>query len=185
MAKRKGGKIAAVVIIVVVGVAALGYFGYLPFLNSPHFGFPSSSQMSSASGNGNTYNQQGSPQSPSGNQGSGVVSAQELNFTSSMKASWIQVVEVQYSNDNDARNAYLNLTGQAGPVSFKSSGSGNLSYRGFTYAYVTATALGLTISSSTGYDSNYLFLIFAFQGSASSISINACSQSVISSMYSV
>lgn len=185
MAKRKGGKIAAVVIIVVVGVAALGYFGYLPFLNSPHFGFPSSSQMSSASGNGNTYNQQGSPQSPSGNQGSGVVSAQELNFTSSMKASWIQVLEIQYSNDNDARNAYLNLTGQAGPVIFKSSGSGNLSYRGFTYAYVTATVLGLTISSSTGYDSNYLFFIYAFQGSASSISINACSQSVISSMYSV
>ncbi len=185
MAMKKGVKIAIpVVVIAVVVIVVLGYFGYLPFLNSPHYGFPSSQQMSNAAGNGKTYNQTGSPTQQSGSSSnySGASSYEMLDYSSGITTeSSIIVIEVQFSSSSDAQSAYAELSGNAAILAAHLSVtvSSNASYRGFTYFYYNYSGIEIGV----GYDSSYIFVVTAIDGSAGSISITATSHAVIDAMY--
>ena len=187
MNRKKTTKILVpVIVIAVVAVVVLGYFGYLPFFNNPNFGFPSSSQMTQAAGNGKTYNQSGSPHQASGGQSSysGVSSAQELNYTSQGGA-FILVIELKFSSSSGAQSEYTKTYAEiksastlGGVLSSSTSISANITYRGFTY--FSYQFLGEQISF--GYDGAFVFMIFSYSGT-SSISIDATSNAVVSAMY--
>ncbi|MCL4342643.1 MAG: hypothetical protein M1267_02155 [Candidatus Thermoplasmatota archaeon] len=174
-----------VVVVALVIVVGLGYFGYLPFLNSPHYGFPTSQQVSSAAGNGQTYNQSGSPSqhsgSPSNFNASGVSSFEILNYTDTAKLSYVEVLEIQFSSGSNAQSAYAKLTGTFRVGSLGISVSGNTTYRGFTYFSYGIS--GITVAA--GFDSSYMFLILMVSGSAGQFSVSATSQVVVNAMYGI
>ena len=184
---KKAIKIAIpVVVAALVIVVGLGYFGYLPFLNSPHYGFPTSQQVSSAAGNGQTYNQSGSPSqhsgSPSNFNESGISSFEILNFTDTAKLSVVEVMEIQFSSGSNAQSAYAQLTGSVRVGSLLGATvSGNTTYRGFTY--FTYNFSGFTVSA--GFDSSYIFLIVMVSGNAGQISVSATTQVVVNAMYGI
>ncbi len=194
MAKKGRAKKVAIVVIVVavVAVLVLGYVGYLPFLNSPHFGFPTGSQMSSAAGNGKTYKQDSSPHSPSSNStkydGYSVEASQYLNYSSNSSNSHFEVFELEFSNNSGASSLYGKFYSQINVLgAFKSSttSSSNITYRGFVFSYFSTSLSGVSIEDSIGYNGHYLFLIMYESGFAGSASMSACSHAVIDSMYSI
>lgn len=184
---KKSIKIAIpVVVVALVIVVGLGYFGYLPLLNSPHYGFPTSQQVSSAAGNGQSYNQSGSPSqhsgSPSNFSASGTSSFEMLNYTDTAKLSSVEVLEIQFSSSSNAQSAYAQLTGNAKVGSLLGvTVSGNTTYRGFTY--FTYSFSGFTVAA--GFDSSYMFLILMVSGSAGQISVSATAQVVVNAMYGI
>ena len=179
-AKVLGGITAFVIVVIIMSIIFVPIF---ELASSGHnFGFPTSSDISSASGINVNFTEQGAPKSTNGSgisHNSGVVSGQYVYYNSTSDG-YFELTEVKTSNSTNSSGLYSSFYDH-----FKSdyrndtsaySISSNQSALGFTYFYFSSSGF-VHFKASIGYNGIYLFFLL-YAGSAA-VDINNTAAAVI------
>ena len=188
-AKGLGFAVAFVIFIIILGITFTPLLHVLERGTSKAtFGFPSTSEISSASGVNATFEEQGNPMPTNGSTlsyNSGIVSGEYVYYNSTSNGSFELFEFKMLSNENSSslysyyytmyhnvilRNHYLR-----GFISM----SANLSALGFTYFYFQENTY-ISAKVSVGFSGSYTFLL-AYIGNAK-VDINNTAENVIMQM---
>ena len=185
-AKGLGFVVAFVIFIIILGITLAPLLHVVERGTSKAtFGFPSSSEISSASGVNVTFEEQGSPMPTNGSTFSynaGIVSGEYVYYNSSSNG-YFELFEFKMSSNNTSSNLYSHYYTKYHNIwkgnTSKTSISGNLSALGFTYFYFQENAF-ISFKVSVGFSGSYTFLL-AYTGNAK-VDINNTAESVIMQM---
>ena len=186
VAKGLGIIVTLAVFVVIMGII------FAPFLHvlergssEATFGFPSSSDISSASGINANFEERGNPGPTNGSAlayDSGIVSG-EYAYYNSTSDGYFELLEFKMSSNDSSSSFYSHYyaryhTTWSGNKS-KDSISVNLSKLGFTYFYFQGVSI-IPYKVSVGFSGSYTFLL-AYVGNAP-VDINNIAEAVIMQM---
>lgn len=186
VAKGLGIIVTAAIFIIIMGII------FAPFLHvlergtsGSTFGFPSSSDISSASGINANFEEQGNPSPTNGSAlpyHSGIVSGEYVYYNSTSDGSF-ELLEFKTSSNDSSSSLYSHYYAQYHTIwegnTSKDSISANLSTLGFTYFYFQGAAF-IQYKVSVGFSGSYTFLL-AYVGNAP-VDINNTAEAVIMQM---
>jgi hypothetical protein len=149
------------------------------------FGFPSSSDISSASGVNTTFEEQGKPASTNLNTlsyNSGIVSGENVYYNSTADG-YFELYEFKMSSNVSSGSLYSHYQAKYHAIwrgnESKDSMSNNQSILGFTYFYFSEVGL-ISVKLSVGFSGIYTFLLAYFGNAA--VDINNTAEAVIMQM---
>lgn len=186
VAKGFGFIIAFIIFIIIIGMI---FVTFLPLFergsSGTTFGFPSSSDISSASGVNVTFKEQGQPTPTNGSNiayNFGIVSGEHVYYNSTSHG-YFELFEFKASSNVNSSSFYSHYYAfyhciWRGNLS-KDSMSTNLSLLGFTYFYFQWET-SIPVEISIGFNGDYNFLLAHF-GNAT-ININNVAEAVIMNM---
>ena len=182
-AKFLGGIIALVMVVIIMGIILVPIFEIAS--SGPSFRFPTSSDISNASGINVNFTEQGTPKSTNGSgisHNSGVVSGQYVYYNSTSDG-FFELVEVKTSSSSNSSVLYSNFydkfkSDYKNDTSSNSISSNQSAFR-FTYFYFSSSGF-LHFKVSMGYNGLYMFFLL-YEGSAA-VDINNTAEAVILQM---
>lgn len=185
-AKGLGFIIAFIIFIIILGITLTPLLHVLERGTSEAtFGFPSSSEISSASGVNATFNEQKNPMPTNGSTfsyNSGIVSGEYVYYNSTSNG-YFELFEFKMSSNNSSSSLYSYYYTHYHNIwkgnSSKASISTNLSNLGFTYFYFQEVA-SISFKVSVGFSGSYTFLL-AYLGN-DAVDINNTAEAVIMQM---
>lgn len=174
--KKKAGIGIAVVVIIIVVVLLVIYVIPLP----PHFGYVSESQVNSATGSKFT--------STSNNTNfTGLSGAKSTGYEQyGSGTDFVLIAVAEYNTSSEASLQFGNLTASISAVSsFSGLEYHNVTVKGFTVFYGSASVLTVSVIFAIGRDSNYLFAIVGELPSGSSTVALTLAKDQVSTMTSI
>lgn len=186
VAKGLGVIVSIIIFIIIIGVVFFPLFHVFERgATGTTFGFPSSSNISNASGINATFDEQGNPVSTNGSfltYNSGIVSGKYVYYNSTSDG-YFELFEFKTSSNGSSSNLYSHYYSQYHTVwkgnASKDNISTNLSLLGFTYFYFQGVA-SITFKVSVGFSGSYIFLLAYFGNK--SIDINNIAEAVMLQM---
>ena len=174
--KKKAGIAIAVVVIVIVVVLLVIYV--IPF--PPHFGYASESQVNSATGSKFTS-------SSNNSNFTGLSGAKSTGYKQYGSGSDMVLIAVaEYNTSSEASLQFGNLTASLSAISsFSGLTYHNMTDKGFTVFYGSASYLTLSVIFAIGRNSNYLFAIIGELPSGSSSAALTLARDQVSAMTSI
>ncbi|MCL4345927.1 MAG: hypothetical protein M1496_06180 [Candidatus Thermoplasmatota archaeon] len=186
VAKGLGIIVTAVIFVIIIGIILVPFLHVLDRGTSEaKFGFPSSSDISSASGINANFEEKGNPSPTNGSAlayNSGIVSGEYVYYNSTSDG-FFELFEFKMSSNDSSNSLYSHYYSQYYTVwkgnRSKDSISANISTLGFTYFYFQGVSL-ISYKLSVGFSGSYAFLLL-YLGDAS-IDINNTAEAVIMQM---
>lgn len=186
VAKGLGIIVGFVIFVIIIAII------FTPFLHvlergtsEATFGFPSSSDLSSASGVNASFEEQRNPSPTNGSTlayNSGIVSGKYVCYNSTSDG-YFELFEFKMSTNDSSSALYSHYYAQYHTIwngnKSKDSISANISTLGFTYFYFQGAAL-ISYKVSVGFSGSYTFLL-AYVGNAP-VDINNTAEAVIMQM---
>ena len=186
VAKGLGIIVSIIIFIIIIGAVFFPLFHVFERgATGATFGFPSSSDISNASGINATFDEQGNPIPSNGSflaYNSGIVSGKYVYYNSTSDG-YFELFEFKTSSNGSSSSLYSLYYAHYHNIwkgnASKDSISTNLSLLGFTYFYFQGIA-SITFKVSVGFSGDYIFLL-AYFGNAS-VDINNIAEAVIMQM---
>lgn len=186
VAKGLGIIVGFVIFVIIIAII------FTPFLHvlergtsEATFGFPSSSDLSGASGVNASFEEQRNPSPTNGSTlayNSGIVSGKYVCYNSTSDG-YFELLEFKMSTNDSSSALYSHYYAQYHTIwngnKSKDSISANISTLGFTYFYFQGAAL-ISYKVSVGFSGSYTFLL-AYVGNAP-VDINNTAEAVIMQM---
>ncbi len=186
VAKGLGIIVSIAIFIIIMGILITPFLHVLERGTSgATFRFPSSSDISSASGVNANFDEQGNPRLTNGSAlayNSGIVSGEYVYYNSTSDGNF-ELLEFKMSSNGSSSSFYSHYYAQYYTIwngnKSKDSISANISTLGFTYFYFQGASL-FSYKVSVGFSGSYTFLL-AYIGNAP-VDINNTAESVIMQM---